>query len=80
VKRSGRDEPVGAAIHMWMEAMLGISVNIFISNYKKHYAFVIIFYVSFAIKSGWNRFCPEAGKEGEIAKTMCKHVRIKTVI
>jgi hypothetical protein len=55
VKRSGRDEPVEVAIHMCMEAVLGISVNIFISNYKKHYVFVIIFYDSFAIKSEKNR-------------------------
>jgi hypothetical protein len=26
VKRSGRDEPIGVVIHMYMEAMLGISL------------------------------------------------------
>jgi hypothetical protein len=67
VKRSGRDEPVGVAIHMYMEAMLGISVNIFTSNYKKHYVFVIISYVSFAIKSEKNRMeqvLPRSGERG----------------
>jgi hypothetical protein len=32
VKRSGRDEPVWGAIHMCMEAMLGISV--YLSSYQ----------------------------------------------
>jgi hypothetical protein len=43
VKRSGRDESIWVVIHMCMEAMLGISLYIILmSNYQKHYLFVII--------------------------------------
>jgi hypothetical protein len=41
VKRSGRDEPIQAAIHMCMEAMLGISL--YYLKFTKMLIFLIIF-------------------------------------
>jgi hypothetical protein len=46
VKRSGRDERIWVVIHMCMEAMLGISLYIYLFlKLQKPYVFVIIFYV-----------------------------------
>jgi hypothetical protein len=45
-KVSGKDEPIWVVIHMCMEAMLGISLYSYpISNYQKHYVFLIIAYI-----------------------------------
>jgi hypothetical protein len=53
VKRSGRDKPVWAAIHMRMEAMLGISLYsyLYLKPAKTLYIFIIISYVFSSTKS-----------------------------
>jgi hypothetical protein len=49
VKRSGRDELMWTAIHMYMEAMLGISLYSYLYfNLSKHYAFLISYIFSSA--------------------------------
>jgi hypothetical protein len=46
VKRSGRNEPMWVAIHMCMEAMLGISLYSYLYlTLAKYYVFLIISYV-----------------------------------
>jgi hypothetical protein len=46
VKRSGRNEPMWVAIHMCMEAMLGISLYSYLYlKLAKYYVFLIISYV-----------------------------------
>jgi hypothetical protein len=46
VNRSGRDEPIWAAIHMCMEAVLGISLyNYLYLKLVECYVFLIISYV-----------------------------------
>jgi hypothetical protein len=66
VKRSGRDEPIQVIIHLYMEAMLGISLYSY--PYLK-LAKILSFLLSlmFSLQQnqntgGWNRFYPEAGR------------------
>jgi hypothetical protein len=64
VKRSDRDEPIQVAIHICMEAMLGISLHSYL--YLKvaktlcfsYYLLCFLFNKNQRTR-GWNRFCPE---------------------
>jgi hypothetical protein len=42
VKKSGREEPLCVVIHMFMEAMLGISVYLFLSQTSKNVMFSLL--------------------------------------
>jgi hypothetical protein len=61
VKRSGRDEPMWAAIHMYIEAMLGISLYSYLFlKLARILCLTYISNVSSPTKSdirGQNRFC-----------------------
>jgi hypothetical protein len=79
VKRSGRDKPVWAAIHMRMEAMLGISLYsyLYLKPAKTLYIFIIISYVFSSTKSekrGRNRFYSEAGGGAGRWPKQCTHM------
>jgi hypothetical protein len=53
VKRSGRDEPIGVAIHMCMETTQGNSLCSYIYlKVAKHHVSLFIFYVFFFYKIG----------------------------
>jgi hypothetical protein len=63
VKSSGRDEPMWVAIHKHMEAMLGISLYLYL-KLAKPLCFSFISYVSLQQDQktrGWNRFCQVEG-------------------
>jgi hypothetical protein len=85
-KKSGRDEPTWALIHMYMEAVLGICQYSYLYlKLAKRYVFLIISYVFSSTKLdtwGHNRFCSETGWGGsEVAQAMYTHVgkcKIKT--
>jgi hypothetical protein len=80
VKRSDRDEPMWVAIHIYMEAMLGISLYSYL--YFKLIKSAISFLLSLMLslqqnqRRGWNRFCLEVGwGEGrKVAQTMYTYV------
>jgi hypothetical protein len=88
VKRSGRDESVQVAIHMCMEAMLGISLytHLYLQLEKCH-VFLISCYVFSSTKlekraeqvlhgskGGWGRGRWGWGWRGEMASTMYTHM------
>jgi hypothetical protein len=78
VKRSGRDKPIQVAIHMCMEAMLGISLYSYL--YLQRAKMVCLpYYFLFSLQQKsenkrQNRFCPEAERRGAVARTMYTHV------
>jgi hypothetical protein len=58
VKRSGRDEPIQVAVHMFMEAILGISLyKLCLPQANKN--------IQQNWRKGQNRFCLEARGVGE---------------
>jgi hypothetical protein len=66
-KRSGRDEPIKVVIHMCMEAMLGISVQLSQAS-KNTMSFLLS--LMFSLQQNprrrrQNRFCQEVGGGGE---------------
>jgi hypothetical protein len=75
VKRSGRDEPLWAVIHMCMETTQGISLYSYLHlKLQKYHVFLIIFYVFSSTKSENKRVeqvLPGGGGWGQI---MFKHV------
>jgi hypothetical protein len=73
VKRSGRDESIQVVIHLYMEAVLGISLlriamlAILISTNKNALFFLLLLMSSLQQnwRKGQNRFCPEVRWGGE---------------
>jgi hypothetical protein len=88
VKRSGRDESVWVVTHLYMEAMLEISIAILIST-NKNALFSSLLLMS-SLQQNWrkgqNRFCLEArgglggegkdggGGQGEKWPKQCMHM------
>jgi hypothetical protein len=79
VKRSGRDESIQVVIHLYMEAMLGISLYSYsYLNYQKRFVFLIIAYVFFSTKlEKWSeQFLPGSeGGEGQREGVGCRGER-----
>jgi hypothetical protein len=69
VKRSDRDEPMWVAIHMFMEAMLGISLYSYVYlKLAKCYVFLTIAYAFFSTKlenKRAERVLPQSGGRSE---------------
>jgi hypothetical protein len=70
VRRSGRDESMWVAIHMWMEAMLGISLYSYLYLQLAKMLCLSYYLLCFLFNKirykRWNRFCPaERGGEGK---------------
>jgi hypothetical protein len=66
-KRSDRDEPMWVPIHMYMEAVLGISLYSYLYlKLAKTLSFLlsVMFSLQQNQRRGQNRFCPEAGRWG----------------
>jgi hypothetical protein len=81
VKRSGREEPVGVAIHMCMEATFGISPCSYLyQKLPKILSFLLSLMFSLQQnqgRRGYKMFCPEGrgcGRREEVAQTMYTHV------
>jgi hypothetical protein len=78
LKRSGRDEPIWFAIHMCMEATLGISLYSYLYlKLAKCYVFLIISCVFSSTKLENKRVeqvLPRIGRGVEMAQTMYTHV------
>jgi hypothetical protein len=67
VKRAARDEPMWVVIHLYMEAMLGISLYSYLHLIlEKCYVFLLIFYVFSSTKS------ETRGRGREMALITCK--------
>jgi hypothetical protein len=79
-KMSSRDEPMWVAIHMCMEAMLGISL--YISPYLKlEKNAMSSLSLMFSLQQNWrirrwNRFCLDAGACAYIHVSKCKNGKI----
>jgi hypothetical protein len=74
VKRSGRDESVWVAVHMCMEAMLGISLYIYLYIKLAKTLCLIISYVFSSTKLEKQEDRTGSAWKGEVAKTMYTHV------
>jgi hypothetical protein len=71
VKRSGRNEPKWVAIHMYMEAMLGISLYSYLHlKLQKRYVFLIFSYVFSSTKSENRRENRTQGERGKVAEAI----------
>jgi hypothetical protein len=72
------EESMWIAIHIYMEAMLGISLyNISLSQTSKNMSFLS--YLMFSLQQyhrtrEWNKFCLAIGWGSDVAQTMYKHV------
>jgi hypothetical protein len=78
VKRSGRDEPMWAAIHKCMDAMLGISLYSYL-YLKLAKMLCLYYYLLFSLQQnqrtrGQTRFFLEGGWGGEVTQTMYTHM------
>jgi hypothetical protein len=88
VKRSGRDKPIGIIIHMYMEAMLGISLYSYL--YLKLAKTLCLSYYCLCLlfnktgekgrtdsawkQGGWERKEGVGGQGGEMVQTMYAHM------
>jgi hypothetical protein len=54
VKRSGRDEPIQVVIHKCMEAMLGVSLELSISQTSKNAMSFLLLLMS-SLQQNWKR-------------------------
>jgi hypothetical protein len=91
VKRSGRDEPIWVVIHMFMEAMPGISVYSYL--YLKLAKMLCLSYYLRCFQQNWrtrteqvvSRRTGKIGKEGKVTQirythvSKCKNDKIKKV-
>jgi hypothetical protein len=75
MKRSGRDEPVWVAIHMCMEAMLGISLYNYLylklATMLRLSYYLLCFLFNKWRKRGWNMFCLEVGVGRDAPNNVC---------
>jgi hypothetical protein len=79
VKRSGRDEPMWVAIHMCMEATLGISLYryLYLKLAKNAISFLLCFKFSLQQNQrtrGLNRFCLEVRRGRGRWPKQCMHM------
>jgi hypothetical protein len=77
VKKSDREEPIWVGIYMCMEATLGISVQLSLSQTSKNAMFFLL-YLMFSLQQNQRtRFCPEVqggGWYAWVAQIMYTHV------
>jgi hypothetical protein len=76
-KKSGRDEPMWVAIHMCIEAMLGISLYSYLYlKLAKMLSFLLS--LMFSLQQNWrtgkSRFCLEVGEVGRKWPKQCIHI------
>jgi hypothetical protein len=78
VKRIGRDEPTRVAMHMCMKATLRISLYSYLYLKLAKALFFLLSLMFFLQQNqrtrAWNRFCPEAEGERELAQIMYTNV------
>jgi hypothetical protein len=78
VKRSGRDEPVRVIIHMYMEAMLGLSLYSYL--YLKLAKMLCLYYYLLCLlfnkigSEGVGRRERCKGQGGEMSQIICAHM------